>query len=136
MIFEHNSFVEKDKENMGHPFTMSKAERMQVFGGIKGEEPHDEIWAEAKLGWEIGTVARAEDVVEREDGTTYGFLSSEKFDKWRYGCAPGAQTNLADGGLQHASVYIKTTFRCSSMGFSTGSLLFTSRGECKSGFKI
>ena len=98
---------------------------------------HAKYWEEAKLGWEIGTVARAEDVVEREDGTTYGFLSSEKFDKWRYGCAPGAQTNLADGGLQHASVYIKTTFRCSSMGFSTGSLLFTSRGECKSeGCKI
>lgn len=123
----HRQMPKKSAKN--DPFAMSKSERMKLFGGIDQEEAHDEIWAEAKLKWEIGTVARTESVVEREDGTTYAFLSSEKFDKWRFGCAPGAKTHLAIHGLEHASFYIKTKFSCSTTGFSQGSLLFSQVGQ-------
>jgi hypothetical protein len=125
----HRQMPRKSAKN--DPFSMNKSERMKRFGGIDQEEAHDEIWAEAKLKWEIGTVARTESVVEREDGSSYAFLSSEKFDKWRFGCAPGAKTHLAVHGLEHASFYIKTKFSCSSTGFSQGSLLFSPLGDSK-----
>ncbi|CBY21253.1 unnamed protein product [Oikopleura dioica] len=117
------------KKDKSDPFTMRKYQRMKLYGGFNQEEQHDEIWAEAKLKWELGSIAGADNVVKKENGTTYKFLSSEKKDKWRFGCAPGAKTHLAIHGLEYASFYIKTNFASTSMGLSKGSLLFSKGGK-------
>ena len=123
--------IQKDKNC---PSTMTRFERLKRFGKAPISEPIDDIYAEEKLGWAIGTITDPTATIEGCDGEiedVSSFVSSEVRTKWRVGCEPGEASPLAFTNLGPlvGHFYSKTTFK--SRHFSTGTLLFLTSSSRK-----
>ena len=123
--------IQKDKNC---PSTMTRFERLKRFGKAPISEPIDDIYAEEKLGWAIGTITDPTATIEGCDGEiedVSSFVSSEVRTKWRVGCEPGEASPLAFTNLGPlvGQFYSRTTFK--SRHYSTGTLFFSTSSFCK-----